>query len=80
MKSPEVVLDNKEIKIHQYIRDLPFDITGFKMLLASRLGIRLPRGQGFMHKAAAFVASAVHPLFLPSFFRDRQSHDKALSP
>lgn len=50
----------KAIKIHQYVRDLPFDIIGgFRMLLSGKdkASDFIKEERGFcMHKAAAFVA------------------------
>ena len=75
----------KAIKIHRYIRDLPFDIGGgFKMLLAGRYRASdfLKEGRGFcMHKAAAFVALC-RASNIPAriSFEIVESHDKPFHP
>jgi transglutaminase-like putative cysteine protease len=75
----------KAIKIHQYVRDLPFDIGyGFRMLLAGRdkASDFLREGRGFcMHKALAFVALC-RASQIPAriSFEIVESHDKPFHP
>jgi transglutaminase-like putative cysteine protease len=75
----------KAIKIHQYVRDLPFDIGyGFRMLLAGqdKASDFLREGRGFcMHKALAFVALC-RASQIPAriSFEIVESHDKPFHP
>jgi len=75
----------KAIKIHQYVRDLPFDIGyGFQMLLAGKdkASDFLKEGRGFcMHKALAFVALC-RAADIPArvSFEIVESHDKPFHP
>jgi transglutaminase-like putative cysteine protease len=89
-KSREITRDcstdmEKAIRIHRYVRDLPFDIgSGFQMLLAGRdkASDFIREGRGFcMHKALAFVALC-RASRIPAriSFEIVESHDKPFHP